>query len=129
MTLDDALTICADRSITRGEIAQLCDATAADIDAALDAIAIEVAHRYLRGNIPFLSADTLMNNLFSHAVMHSGLPSVFMRAYEAFDEGEYHHAGDAEGVDTEVAYTKPLLSALISEGLSPNKSLERTRER
>ncbi len=120
MTLDTALAICAVRSLSREEIVRLCEATAADIDIALDSIAIDVAHRYLRGSLPFLPADTLMNGLFSHAAFHSGLPSVFMRAYEAFDEGEYQHAGDPEGVDTEASHTRPLLLALVSEELPPS---------
>ena len=127
MTLDAALAICAERFLTSEEVARLCGGTAADTNAALDSLAREVASRYLQGATGFVPADTLMNNLFAHGALHSNLPPTFMRVYEAFDQGEYRHEGDESGVDAEAVYTKPMLSALISDGLLPNTSLERTR--
>jgi hypothetical protein len=129
MTIDTALSICSERSLTRAEVVLLCEATAEETDEALEALAQDVAERYLRGAATFLSADTLMNDLFSYAAIHSELPPKFMRVYEAFDEGEYRHAGDEEGVDSEVKYTRAMLLALIAEGMLPDKSLERTGER
>ena len=129
MTFDAALAICAERFLTREEVGHLCDSHGADINVALDSLALNVAGQYLSGAVGFLVADTLMNDLFSHAAFHSDLPQTFMRVYEAFDQGEYHHAGDREGVDAETTYTRPMLSALVSEGQLPNILLERTRER
>jgi hypothetical protein len=129
MTIEGALTICAERFLTREEVASLCAATDSDVNAALDALAREVASRYLQGTTRFTVADTLMNDLFTHAAFHSNLPPTFMRVYEAFDQGEYRHEGDKGGVDGEAVYTRPMLSALISDGLLPNTSLERTRDR
>jgi hypothetical protein len=129
MTIDGALAICAERFLTREEVASLCAATDSDVNAALDALAREVASRYLQGAAGFTTADTLMNDLFTHAAIHSDLPPTFMRVYEAFDQGEYRHEGDEDGIDAEAVYTKPMLSALISDGLLPNTSLERTPER
>jgi hypothetical protein len=128
MTFDAALAICVQRFLTREEVGRLCESQGSDVNAALDALALNVAAQYLSGTVGFQAADTLMNALFSHAAQHSDLPQTFMRVYEAFDQGEYHHAGDEEGVDAEALYTKPMLSALASEGLLPNTSFERTRE-
>jgi hypothetical protein len=129
MTIDGALTICAERFLTREEVADLCATASADTKLALDELARGVAQRYLQGTTGFTPADTLMNDLFAHAVLLSDPPLTSMRVYEAFDQGEYLHTGDEPGSDTEAAYTKPMLSALVSEGLLPNTSLERTRGR
>ena len=129
MTIDGALAICSERFLTREEVAELCSTTSADTNSALEALACEVARRYLDGITGFTPADTLMNDLFAHAALHSDLPPTFMRIYEAFDQGEYLHSGDDPGSDTEAVYTRPMLSALVAEGLLPNTSLERTRER
>jgi hypothetical protein len=128
MTIDAALAICADRFLTRGEVVKLCAATAADSRAALDAVAREVASRYLQGVTGFMDADTLMNDLYMYAVTDGEASPFFTRVYEAFDQGECLHPGDQPGSDPEAAYTKPMLSALVAEGPLPNTSLERTRE-
>lgn len=121
MNIDDALAISSKRFMSLDEVALLCESTSGEISATLNALAVEVAGRYLRGDISFTAADSLMNNLFDHAARRSVLPPAFMRVYEAFDQGEYHHSGDAEGVDSEVVYTKPMLLTLIAEGLLPKK--------
>jgi hypothetical protein len=129
MTIDAALAICADRFLTREEVVNLCAATAADSRAALDAVAREVASRYLEGVTSFMAADTIMNDLYMYAVTDGEASPFLTRVYEAFDQGECLHPGGQPGSDAEAAYTKPMLSALVAEGLVPNKSLERTRDR
>ena len=127
MTLDEALAISLERSLSRGEYAKLCAFAGGEAASSWDALAIGVAQRYLRGEVTFVAADSFMNALWSF-VIFDGQPSpVMTRVYEAFDDGEYHHPGDAPDVDPEVAYTRPLLAALLPEEPLPNKSLERTR--
>jgi hypothetical protein len=128
MTIDAALAICAERFLTREEVVKLCAATATDSRAALDTVAREVASRYLQGIASFMAADTIMNDLHMYAVTDAEASPFLTRVYEAFDQGECLHPGDEPGSDAEAVYTKPMLSALVAEGLLPNTSLERTRE-
>jgi hypothetical protein len=93
-------------------VAQQLDCSTDDI---CDAFAKRVAQGYLRGEYSFTAADAAMNALFGFAypVTGAGLPSLASRVYEAFDEGEYVHAGEPEDSQGEVR-TKGLL-ARISE--------------
>ena len=50
MTFDGALAICAERFLTREEVASLCAATDPEVNAALDALAREVASRQVTVN-------------------------------------------------------------------------------
>ena len=127
MTLDQALAISSERSLTRGEYAQLCASTGGETASTWDALAIGVAQRYLRGDVDFTAADSFMNVLWGFAIVDGQPSSVMTRVYEAFDDGEYQHRADH--VDSEAKYTRPQLAELLSEGLLPNTSLERTRDR
>lgn len=125
MTVDEALAAGQDRFLDQDEVKRLVETSGGDINTNLDRIAIEVAERYLRRTASFMAADTVMNNLFHYAARHSDLPSTFMRVYEAFDQGEWLHPGDPSGTDPEAAYTKPMLRALVAEGLLSDPSRER----
>jgi len=65
-----------------------------------------------------IAGDAAMNNLFSYA-LHSGdpelvdLPPFARRVFEAFDEGEYEHLGEASEFQGE-ARTSLWLQALMS---------------
>ena len=128
MTLDDALTICAERFLSKDEYAQLCAEGGGEVAATWDVLALGVAERYLRGEVDFASADTFMNSLWGFAIAGGQTSPLMMRVYEAFDEGEYHHRSDPNGVDPEAKYTRPQLTAILSGELLPNTSFERTRE-
>lgn len=45
---------------------------------------------------------------------NNALPSPAYDVYLAFDEGEYHHKGDAEDVLAEEKYTKPRINEILS---------------
>jgi hypothetical protein len=42
------------------------------------------------------------------------IPSPAYDVYLAFDEGEYHHRGDAENIDAEEKYTKPRIDEILA---------------
>ena len=61
-----------------------------------DLFATTVAKQYLKGNLSYGSGDAAMNGLFGYGTTGGGpeLTRLAWRVFEAFDEGEYLHAGE-----------------------------------
>jgi hypothetical protein len=113
VTLDDAIAIYAKRSLDREERTALCREAAADPADALDALALAVAQRYMKGHLGFEIADAVMNDLFAHSCELREIPKLMYSIYEVFDDGEYLHREDPPGTDPEAKYTRPQLARIL----------------
>jgi hypothetical protein len=111
MTIDLLIRIASEEGLKATDV----EAAASDLRMSLndvcDAFAKRVAQGYLDGEYSYRIGDTAMNSLFAFAYPMSGtgLPNLARQVYEAFDEGEYHHLGEAEELQGEVR-TKSLLA-------------------
>jgi hypothetical protein len=118
VTIDQLVRIASDEDVLRSaDMDSTVEALGLSIGDVCDAFATRVAERYLRGEYSYTSADAAMNALFAYAYPESGvgLPSLAFSIYEAFDEGEYHHADDrpnSQGEDR----TRALLARVIRAG-------------
>lgn len=86
----------------------------------LDKISIEIALQYSEGQLSFEEADMAVNGIWSFICSEEFLdsndrmiPEITKAVFEAFDQGEFWHKGDAENEDPEVKYTKPLVQQII----------------
>ena len=129
MTLNEAIALSGTRRLTSLDAKALCAQLSQDHAHALDLIAREVAARYLDNDISFDVADDIMNAAWAYSIDLSAIPTFMREIYEAFDAGEYLHAGDQPGTDNEAKYTKPYLRESLARLAPPNTSLERTRDR
>ena len=88
---------------------------------ALEELALHVAQEYSNGRLSFEEADSIMNAAFAVATSAGfwaahdrSVPSMVFEVYQAFDEGEYHHPGDAPGIEPELKYTRPLVERFLA---------------
>jgi hypothetical protein len=103
MTFEEALSVSVNRDLPMEEVEALVASIEGSSAAALDALAIEIARRYMHNGLSFEVADSLMNTLFGYAatVRKETIPSLMFSVFQAFDAGEYHHREDAPDVDSE----------------------------
>ena len=115
VTLDEILAVCRSRAPTTAELESYCGGVELDTEGGLNAIALEVARRYLAGDMDFGDADSVVNSLHGWSLTHrdSMLPETANGVFLAFDEGEYRHRGDSESVDNEAKYTRPMIIDLL----------------
>jgi hypothetical protein len=114
LNLEDALELCAERCLLRDEVAALCSALDGSESRVLDDASATVARRYLAGELTFDVADTFMNSVWGYALNLPELPKLMDAIYMAFDDGEYHHPGDPDDVDSELKYTRPELERILA---------------
>ena len=87
-----------------------------------DAFSHRVAHEYAAYRLSFSTADAALNRLhtFFYLRYDSLLPAYSWEVFEAFDEGEYQHDGDADDVNPEDKYTRPQILNIIASNKAPN---------
>jgi len=80
-----------------------------------DAFARHVATEFIENRMPYESADVAMSHLFVFACVEGegDLPGYAREIFEAFDLGEYIHAGDPSGTSSERKYTRPKIRRLL----------------
>jgi hypothetical protein len=115
VTLDEIFAVCRSRTPTKAEVESYCAAATLDTEGGLNAIALEVARRYLAGDMDFGDGDSVANSLHGWSMTHrdSMLPEPANGIFLAFDEGEYRHQGDSESVDNEAKYTRPMIIEVL----------------
>jgi len=96
------------------ELARLADGT--DLTDFINKLSLEIARRFIRGELDYEVADGAMNYVFDFMtdnifLTSSGnyIPSPALDIYEAFDAGEYRHSKDDDSVCPIEKYTKPFL--------------------
>lgn len=84
-------------------------------EAFYDAFARHVALEFIENRMPYEAADVAMSHLFVFACIEGegDLPGHAREIFEAFDLGEYIHAGDPSGTNSERKYTRPKLRRLL----------------
>lgn len=84
-------------------------------EAFYDAFARHVALEFIENRMPYEAADVAMSHLFVFACIEGegDLPGHAREIFEAFDLGEYIHAGDPSGTNSERKYTRPRLRRLL----------------
>ena len=117
MTIDHLIGIASDGPLDTAVVEAAASDLALSVNHVFNAFAKRVAQGYLRGEYSYTVGDAAMNNLFAfaYAISGIGLPNLALQVYEAFDEGEDHHAGEREELQGEVR-TKTLLARVA--GLS-----------
>ena len=85
----------------------------------LSAVSVFVAKQYESKALHFAEADTTMNSLwailFEQPASEIRIPEVLQDVFDAFDQGEYYHAGDDKGIDPEEKYPIPMLKAALEK--------------
>ena len=102
----------------RRELVALMAETGSSKERLWEAVAGELALGFSEDTLSYNFCDDLANLMFGWLDDDSnwpGVPDFFMRVYLAFDAGEYRHRGDAEDVDPEVKYTRPLIAEIVRE--------------
>jgi|GEM_PF-2262338 len=84
------------------------------ITALTDQIAIYLATGFNTGALEYGFCDSIVNSLF-HIAIEGEPPDLLWSVYLAFDEGEYHHPGDAADVDPIEAYTRPMILEVLAD--------------
>lgn len=113
MTIDALIQIASQERLQAGHVeAALADLRVSS-EALYDQVAASIARRYLRGELSYTTCDTAMNELFRYATSGGGpeLSRLAWRVFEAFDQGEYDHAGEPAEEQGEVK-TRKLLSGI-----------------
>lgn len=82
----------------------------------LNALSIEVARRFVLGEMPYAVGDDIMNGLFT-AIFDVGMEEVMQQPafniYLAIDEGEYQHLGDSDHIAPSERYSRPYLVEML----------------
>jgi hypothetical protein len=120
MTLEPFVELVAGRVPTANDVESAAHALQLSVPDLCDEVSRAVALRFVDGRYSFEVADTIMNNLFAfaYAVQGGGLPKLAWGVYQAFDEGEYEHAGDPPELQG-AARTRRLLAGMAVLGLPP----------
>jgi hypothetical protein len=115
VNIDDILAICITRAPRTEEIEAYCAASGVGVEEALNIVALSLARRYDAGEMTFAESDRAANSLHSWSMLKRDrlLPEPAYQVFLAFDEGEYRHNGDANDVDPEAKYTRPMIKELL----------------
>jgi hypothetical protein len=92
-----------------------------------DEFSDRLSRMYIEGHISYEAGDRAMNALQNYSLM--GPPGDVLNGfaagiYDAFDAGEYHHAGDSVGDDLSEKHTRPAVRQLLDARHGPNKSFK-----
>jgi hypothetical protein len=78
-----------------------------------NAIAIHLAGGFLRGDLPFMYCDHIVNGLYSRMIEGNELPEPFWSVFLAFDAGEFADPKDPSADPVE-KHTRPQLIEVMS---------------
>ena len=85
----------------------------------LSAVSLFVAEQYESKASHFAEADTTINSLwailFEQPASEIEIPEALQDVFDAFDQGEFHHAEDDKSIDPEEKYTLPMLRAALEK--------------
>lgn len=116
MNEDTLITHAAAGKLSEAELRQFAETHHMTLHGACDRIAELVGRGFLRGQYTWETGDAAMNHLYGLAYVQSDfcLSDFSWRVYEAFDEGEYIHAGSPAEFQGEPR-TRTLLTILIGD--------------
>ena len=114
MTLDDILDVCVNAQPSDEQLDAFCAHSGRTRASALDAIAQDVAHRYMIGSLTYNLGDAAMNHLFAYGSRRGMLPEIMESVFLAFDEGEYVHSGDSPEITPDTR-TRPKIAEILAK--------------
>lgn len=116
-TYVDALLGMAQEGLKSNDLSSYCrdlNLTTAEL---LNTISLEVAQRFISGELSYDLADDIMNGFFGVMFdvmgVDGNLPRPAFDIYQAFDEGEYQHLGDSGHIPPYELYTRPYLMEIL----------------
>ena len=115
MTIDALIQNASERPLRAEDVEAGTESLRVTVVELYDLFAKRVARRYLSGELSYTMGDAAMTELFSYATRGGSpeLPRFAWQVFEAFDEGEYLHAG--EPVDQQGEAKTRMLLARIAE--------------
>lgn len=120
MPIETFIEHAASNSLEVADVRAHCDANSVAPLDFVDSMAELVATRYLSREWTFATADTAINGIFNFAttseffgIVDNEVREFLLGVYTAFDQGEFHHNGDAPEIDPQFAYTMPLLKKVM----------------
>ncbi len=113
MTLDALIRTASESPLQAENVQAAADSLRVTVVEIYDLFAKRVAQQYLHGELSYTIGDAAMNELFGYAYPGGGpeLSRLAWQVYEAFDEGEYLHAGEPAEQQGEVK-TRLLLARI-----------------
>jgi hypothetical protein len=103
------------------EILRFCELRSLSPESFCNEFSIVVAKGFADGTFSYEYCDLAMNYLWgfinSPPVFGSdkNIPQPAFTIFDAFDAGEYIHAGDSHDVDSVEKYTRPLIDQILRE--------------
>ncbi|MDP5144444.1 hypothetical protein ORJ00_16970 [Rheinheimera baltica] len=125
MNLEQLLEKASEYELDYGVVVDFASSQKLSLVDFVNSFALALAKGYQDKRYDFEFSDGAANWLFGFMTdevflnsNNNTLPSPAYDVYLAFDEGEYHHKGDAEDVVAEEKYTKPRINEILSGGNS-----------
>lgn len=103
------------------EILAYCEQSGLTPEAFCNKFSMLVAKGFASREFSYEFCDDAMNFLWGFITTppvfcpDRNIPEPAFSIYQAFDEGEYHHAGDAREVDPVDKYTRPMVNQILRE--------------
>src|SRR5215467_5175705 len=115
MTLDALIRIASENPLRAEHVEAAAGNLRVTVGELYDLFAKDVAQRYMSGELSYTSGDGVMTALFTYATSGGGpeLSRFAYQVFEAFDEGEYLHAGEPVEQQGEVK-TRTLLARIAN---------------
>ena len=103
--------------LDKTEVEAFCAREGITVTAFCDGLALRVAMGFAEGRLDYEYCDWVMNHLETLMVCQYDdvLPPLAFSIWEAFDEGEYVHPGDASEPQPEALYTRPRILEILAK--------------
>ncbi len=118
---EDMINIVNKSKIESKEIIDYCQQKNISLIDFIDQFSIQLAHKYLQGELDYTFCDHAMNNVFGFMTTKEFNQSNIIdddgpafRIFLAFDRGEYYHSEDDRSIDPVEKYTKPSLLEILN---------------
>jgi hypothetical protein len=119
---EEMVNIANKEKIEPKEIIDYCKQNNVSLVEFLDQFSIQIAKKYLSGELDFSFCDHIMNNIFGFMTTDEEFYKLnnidegpAFNIYLAFDRGEYYHSEEERNIIPADKYTKPDLIKLIKE--------------
>lgn len=108
------------REITWADVVRWSESANLEIPELFNGIAKGVAQSYASGEMSYVQADVIVNDLYLNWVINmqtadavAPWPSLFHEIYRAFDDGEYQHSASPRH-DPVMDCTNPTIASILS---------------
>jgi hypothetical protein len=99
--------------LNENDMERWCELTGDSRSALYDRIALYLARGFHNAELDFEFCDAIVNDMFGIIISTpEGPPDLFYEVYNAFDAGEFTHAGNRDENPVEV-YTRPTIREIV----------------